>query len=587
MCMKTKLLLFLTLVLFAFTTFAQTWYDACDVFVVANQDTITERDTIIFYGAADTVIHYTTDRPAFTYHWSGQGLNRTQRTATVSVPLGGSRTDTIDVSYKNPANTVRNGDFEMGNNFFTSGLEYAANPGTVVYTGGVLWGEGKYSIGTNPKHCHANWVNNTHDGNMFIANGSGTPNTVVYQTDIGVQPYTDYAVSFEAANIDDNANNGNIARFQFAIDNTPVGDIFNISTNIFQWGEYYQIWNSGDAVVSTITILNQNTALSGNDFAIDNIEVHELCYVRRLITVQNRIFVDDIVYDTICEGDAFVFRGVEYYETTDLIDTIYAAGDLCVDTIVQLHLVVNPKYESTTEAEICKGESYMFNGHTYSMTGYYTEDLQTINGCDSILHLDLKVNPIYDTTVVEGICDGESYTSNGFNESTSGIYTAVIPTVDGCDSVVHLNLTVFPNFDLYYKEQIDEGMIYTNNGFEESESGIYVHEGTSVHGCDSITTLELFVKKEPIIYTPNVFTPTKDNNNTFRVIYGDDETKLYSFEIYDRWGTKVFETDDIEQAWDGKYNGSYAPQGVYVYFLKFYGNDKILRERKGEVMLLY
>ena len=119
---------------------------------------------------------------------------------------------------------------------------------------------------------------------MLIVNGATSPGIVVYQTTINnIQPHTNYVVKFEAANIDNMATNSNIARFQFSIDGQMVGNIFPISTNIFQWDKYYQIWNSGNNSTATITIVNQNTSGGGNDFAIDNIEVHELCYAKHIL----------------------------------------------------------------------------------------------------------------------------------------------------------------------------------------------------------------------------------------------------------------------------------------------------------------
>jgi gliding motility-associated-like protein len=41
---------------------------------------------------------------------------------------------------------------------------------------------------------------------------------------------------------------------------------------------------------------------------------------------------------------------------------------------------------------------------------------------------------------------------------------------------------------------------------------------------------------------------------------------LKSFVIFNRWGNKVFETKDIEQGWDGKFNGQAQPMGTYIYY---------------------
>ena len=39
-------------------------------------------------------------------------------------------------------------------------------------------------------------------------------------------------------------------------------------------------------------------------------------------------------------------------------------------------------------------------------------------------------------------------------------------------------------------------------------------------------------------------------------------------QIFNRWGQLVFETDDINEGWDGRFNGDIAPEGVYVWIAK-------------------
>jgi hypothetical protein len=43
--------------------------------------------------------------------------------------------------------------------------------------------------------------------------------------------------------------------------------------------------------------------------------------------------------------------------------------------------------------------------------------------------------------------------------------------------------------------------------------------------------------------------------------------------IYNRWGEKVFETDDLYSGWDGQANGEPAIEGMYIAILELIGND--------------
>jgi gliding motility-associated-like protein len=70
------------------------------------------------------------------------------------------------------------------------------------------------------------------------------------------------------------------------------------------------------------------------------------------------------------------------------------------------------------------------------------------------------------------------------------------------------------------------------------------------------------------VYVPNVFSPNDDGANDELRIYSKKFTELISFGIYDRWGSVVFSTQDLEIPWDGRVNGEDAPAGVYVYALR-------------------
>lgn len=70
-------------------------------------------------------------------------------------------------------------------------------------------------------------------------------------------------------------------------------------------------------------------------------------------------------------------------------------------------------------------------------------------------------------------------------------------------------------------------------------------------------------------FVPNAFTPDFDGvNDEFTIVHSCD---LVSFEIqiFNRWGALVFESNNIEQSWNGSFNGEAAPQGVYTYRLSY------------------
>lgn len=97
---------------------------------------------------------------------------------------------------------------------------------------------------------------------------------------------------------------------------------------------------------------------------------------------------------------------------------------------------------SSITATICEGSSYSENGFETNEAGVYTQTLQTENGCDSIVELTLSIAPVYNEVIEATINAGETYTENGFNESETGTYVQTLQSEFGCDSTITLNLLV-------------------------------------------------------------------------------------------------------------------------------------------------
>jgi gliding motility-associated-like protein len=86
-------------------------------------------------------------------------------------------------------------------------------------------------------------------------------------------------------------------------------------------------------------------------------------------------------------------------------------------------------------------------------------------------------------------------------------------------------------------------------------------------------------------FVPNTFTPNNDGQNDLFKVRGLKIDELY-FAVYNRWGEKVFDTNDKNKGWDGTYNGRQSDVGVFGWYLKvkcFNGEETF---RKGNVTLI-
>jgi len=107
---------------------------------------------------------------------------------------------------------------------------------------------------------------------------------------------------------------------------------------------------------------------------------------------------------------------------------------------------------------------------------------------------------------------------------------------------------------------------------------------TTKDGCIDTYTTIVKVETDFYLYVPTAFTPDGDGLNETFLIKGLG-FESYEIWIFNRWGTEVYHSNDITEAWDGSFNGKAVPQGVYTYsiFIKMPLGD--VSEKKGTFTL--
>lgn len=114
--------------------------------------------------------------------------------------------------------------------------------------------------------------------------------------------------------------------------------------------------------------------------------------------------------------------------------------------------------------------------------------------------------------------------------------------------------------------------------------GIYAL--TVSNECGSYSDSVLVVPGICTLMIPNAFTPDNDGlNDVFRVKYVFP-VKQFVFTIFNRWGQKVFETNDMTRGWDGRYKGNPEPSGVFVWKITVQHETGNLQHASGIVTLI-
>ena len=281
-------------------------------------------------------------------------------------------------------------------------------------------------------------------------------------------------------------------------------------------GESYTLYGFNETAAGTYT--HADTSRYGCDSLFTLVLTVNPVYSTTIDTA----IIEDQVYDF--HGIALREQGV-YYDTLQTVNG-------CDSTFI-LNLVVHQHVRTEFNAEICSNERYTEHGFDTNITGTYYQRLQTIHGADSIVVLNLVVHPTYDDTLRAAICQGETYTLYGFNETTAGTYTHADTSRYGCDSLFTLVLTVNPVYDTTITAEICDGSIYNDYGFEESSAGLYTHSGQSIHGCDSLFRLNLIVNPvyDTLIVDSICIGATYDRNG-----FNEQTTGVYTQHLYSEHG---------------------------------------------------
>jgi len=106
---------------------------------------------------------------------------------------------------------------------------------------------------------------------------------------------------------------------------------------------------------------------------------------------------------------------------------------------------------------------------------------------------------------------------------------------------------------------------------------------TDANGCSASDIVHIYY--DPLIYVPNTFTPNADEHNQGFHVYGSN-IKTFEMFIFDRWGELIFTMTDLNDYWDGTYDGLPCQDGTYVWKIRYFDFLDIPYELTGHVNLL-
>jgi len=319
-----------------------------------------------------------------------------------------------------------------------------------------------------------------------------------------------------------------------------------------------------------------------------------LGYIKSLKTV-----MQPIDYETIEGENIFIFTSNFYWDGESNIIIEFCYDNNGIDSIADEIVSTTTDYVScltsySSQAEQCNMTA---NEQHYQRPNirFITNKLDTKNFTvewPAELENSISTNSAVITVVGEKFYPVKVSVETCTATDSIFINTLESPTVDLGEDVsfasgqtVQLNATGdFESFEWINPIGLSDISI-TDPIYDLHESTIQIIEVLGENGCTNTDSIKLkFLGC--VVNMPNAFSPNEDGiNDTFGPLYFDNTLVINNFDIYNRYGERIFETSGNKINWDGTFKNQNLPIGVYSYFLSFTCDNKT-QQQKGNLTLV-
>jgi len=307
--------------------------------------------------------------------------------------------------------------------------------------------------------------------------------------------------------------------------------------------------------------------------------------------------VDAGLNDSLCLGDSYNLNGFGQASSNGSISYQWSPNNF-IDDMNNQNPMINPQDDITYYLTVTEDEFGCFNTDSIFIKVLKPIDVSTgggVNTCElEPIQLNVDGGEFYNWQPPTGldnptsanpiatISETTNYTveiSNScfLSEATVLVNVAPAPDVDAGSDVV-LDIGDIIQFDAIVENNAEvikwepgvdiiNGENTTTPELQPLYSRDYVLTATSGVGCSLSDTVSVTVNNIFNLWVPNAFSPNNDGTNDEISIKPKGIKAIDIFKIYNRWGQKVFETNNINQSWDGTFDGRPLEVGVYVYYV--------------------
>lgn len=280
------------------------------------------------------------------------------------------------------------------------------------------------------------------------------------------------------------------------------------------------------------------------------------------------------------------------YDTPGVYDVQISALNICGsgDNVDQIEVVGSTPVNAGDDKFICIGETVTLNGSTPDIVIYEWYAADTLADIGSIfenLSPDSTESFVLWGTNIDGCVDRDTLTIFvDYPRTEQGDSTEICP---GATAEIDAG---FPGSN-YDWSGIPDGQ--TSQIVTVNEPGFYSVVINSPDESCPVTkefeVTEIFDICEALIFIPNAFSPNGDGSNDYFTTFGQSVFD-YQIDIWNRWGELVYHSEDVGEisnmndGWDGRFQGEEQEIGTYVYRVRVVGGDGNAVEKVGELYLV-
>ena len=217
------------------------------------------------------------------------------------------------------------------------------------------------------------------------------------------------------------------------------------------------------------------------------------------LIINSSIYIS--IYDTICEGQSIIV-GVNLYNQSGVYTDVLTSSTGC-DSVISTYLLVKMNVDFTQTFSICQNDGVQVGANYYNQNGTYVDVFPSQNGCDSIVTTIVSVIPTSTALNNQTICLGDSVVVANSVYYNVGFYTDILQTINGCDSVINTTLTILPEIINFLVIEICDGESVVVGNSTYTLSGTFTDTLANSYGCDSIMIIDLTVSNPVGIISAN------------------------------------------------------------------------------------